>query len=538
MAEQAEDWRGKLQEWLKTHPKKMPDKLRQLREEFVQRYPIETLKDMTLVQYGGGKTVNSFCYWLEFPTKDLLGIGGGSAGLKFGVYRGADGSWRWQDKPCSESDALAHFEVLKRGMLELVDAAKKGDYEQLDSEDNPLYSKRMMRVKILYMYFPDDFLPSAAHYQLEAFLRYFDQQSNGDVVTRNRRLLSFLRGLSEFNGFDPQQMGSFLYDCLNPPPKHDGNDMPCPPVNPLARLASRTRNLLFYGPPGTGKTYSVRQFANSFGGPDNVTFVTFHQSYAYEDFIEGLKPYSDIDGQIRYAVVDGVFKRISLHAAEHPDERYLLVIDEINRANIAKVFGELITLIEDDKRLGQKNELQVALPYSLKLFGIPSNLIIVGTMNTADRSIALLDLALRRRFTFVEMMPDPSLLDSVEGIDLSALLTRLNQRVVALLDRDHQIGHSYLMNIGSADELRFAWYHRIVPLLQEYFYNDGERLKVVLGAAFVSEQKSDGKLFDPPPESFDADSPRYDIRRFEGDDPGFVNALRALAGVPAGATDK
>lgn len=223
---------------------------------------------------------------------------------------------------------------------------------------------------------------------------------------------------------------------------------------------------------------------------DYLRFVTFHQSFAYEEFVEGLKPVI-VDGQIQYQVVDGIFKGICRQAQNDPEHRYLIIIDEINRANIAKVFGELITLIEDDKRLGEDSEITVRLPYSQEEFGVPENVYILGTMNTADRSIALLDIALRRRFTFVELLPDPSLLTTVEGIDLSALLTRLNQCITALLGRDYQIGHSYFINVKDVTELHFAWYRRVIPLLQEYFYNDAERLRAVLGDRFIQPKEFD-----------------------------------------------
>ncbi|MDD5615783.1 MAG: AAA family ATPase [Candidatus Methanoperedens sp.] len=421
-------------------------------------------------------------------------------------------------------------------------------------------------------------------------------------------------------------------------------------------------NVILYGPPGTGKTYETPNKALEIIHKDNnycsgkerrelvqefnkllekkqIKFITFHQSYSYEDFIEGIRPESKPNGSIEYPVKDGLFKQMCFEAAyelikdqienkdisfelafkqftdkfndqklndqkfllktkndkpveiisiednvrikiengnEYPvsiaplrevfqkwdqiekvddvweklkvgggvesyvyaivaylkdlsskiqnnndsdigyeakkahvlgklsldnfrtksGEPHVLIIDEINRGNISKIFGELITLVEDDKRLGAENELTATLPYSKERFGVPSNLYIIGTMNTADRSIALLDIALRRRFTFEEMMPKPELLDgiSINGINLAELLENLNNRITALIDRDHQIGHSYFLNLkglepeDAKNNLVSIWYKKIIPLLQEYFYNDWERLSLVLNEGFILKE--------------------------------------------------
>ncbi|EKT4487127.1 AAA family ATPase [Shewanella algae] len=168
---------------------------------------------------------------------------------------------------------------------------------------------------------------------------------------------------------------------------------------------------------------------------------------------------------------------------------YVLIIDEINRGNISRIFGELITLLEPDKRKGGSDERSVTLPYSKEPFSVPDNLYVLGTMNTADKSLAQLDLALRRRFEFVELMPDPALLDGilVHGVDVSELLKVMNQRIEVLLDRDHTIGHAYFWPLRSADSeqerqqlLADIFAKRIIPLLQEYFFADWERIGWVL----------------------------------------------------------
>lgn len=293
------------------------------------------------------------------------------------------------------------------------------------------------------------------------------------------------------------ESGGSLYDELS---RRDGR---------RSQQEQGSLNTILYGPPGTGKTYQTVTYAVSLCDPEffaehendygelfqryeelvyegRVVFCTFHQSYCYEEFIEGIKPVVDDSASVRYEIHSGIFKTLCDKALADEESNYLLIADEINRGNISRVFGELITLLEPSKRLGAQEERTTVLPYSGEPFGVPDNLYVLGTMNTADRSLTQIDTALRRRFEFVEVSPDPSLiepaiLETDEGaIELRLILEAMNARIGALYDRDHAIGHSYLMGVDSFAELKNRFELKIIPLLQEYFYDDYSKIRLVL----------------------------------------------------------
>ena len=247
----------------------------------------------------------------------------------------------------------------------------------------------------------------------------------------------------------------------------------------IEKLLADKRQVVFQGPPGTGKTYVARKLAECLAGSaERVRLVQFHPSYAYEDFVQGFRPVLRDGGQPGFELTGGPLLAAAEQARAEPDERHFLVIDEINRGNLSKVFGELYFLLE------YRNE-EMSLQYSAKPFSLPDNLYFIGTMNTADRSIALVDLALRRRFHFVEFHPDKppvaGLLDrwlakhAAEWAWLAAAVDRANEK---LSDRQAAIGPSYFMKRDLDDEMvRLIWEHNVLPYVEEHLYGEHDRLR-------------------------------------------------------------
>ncbi|NDJ27311.1 restriction endonuclease [Campylobacter sp. MIT 12-8780] len=482
----------------------------------------------------------------------------------------------------------------------------------------------------------------------ESMIEYFDGRL--DEHNLDKILNKFLEIVSQYNKIPIDDFKPISWNTK-------GESMP------NLQTTKPPLNQILYGPPGTGKTYTTidktleilkfykaideipedredkKAIFDEFKQMGQIEFITFHQSYSYEEFVEGIKPEVDKENnKMTYEIKNGIFKEICKEAMEHdsmegldkcieqlqeecnkeeniekgvhihdkyfvryrseksfgivfegmdekhrkngyyagvddlkkmykdekakcpnpsylkrilmffkkqfnlPDYQedqkikpYILIIDEINRGNISKIFGELITLIEPSKRLGEDEALEVKLPYSNEKFGVPNNLYIIGTMNTADRSIALLDTALRRRFEFVEMMPqwdNENISKDCEGVNLQELLRVLNERIEFLLDREHAIGHAFFIGLDSLKKLQDVFKKKIIPLLQEYFYDDYAKINAVLnGNDMIKERPtSDLNLGSSLSDFVDDDKKLYIITDFrEWDLKKFQDIIKKIA---------
>lgn len=274
-------------------------------------------------------------------------------------------------------------------------------------------------------------------------------------------------------------------------------------------------NQILSGPAGTGKTYQalaravaimdgeqtrsrqqIKQRFEHAQSTGQAELISFHQSFSYEEFVEGIRVSTSKTKRMQYQVQAGIFKQMAQHAQAHPAQNHVLIIDEINRGNVSKIFGELLTLLEPSKRLGQPEAIRIRLPYSQEVFAVPNNLYLIGTMNSADRSLTSFDFAMRRRFVFEQLAVNLQALQGliIDGIDVYQLMHRINQRIEILLGQEYAIGQAYvlpLLDEPSFPHLQQIMQQQLVPLLHEYFFNDGAQVaKVFANNGFVQERYS------------------------------------------------
>lgn len=619
---------------------------------FLQRFPLVSWPDLTLDDYALNTPDyrNSYSYFLEWGTPDLGSISGGSAN-KHVIFKRNTGEWSY---PSGYGGIDSAWDALRAGFIRMFELAQTGDWTST-SEIDILRGAKMVRLKSLFLYFPEHVLPINSHYHLAHFAEQLHLETSGDVIDTNRRILHQLKAEPDLAGLDSIGLAELLYVWSPPPgsrtPKYwkvapgaqgkfwdecrDGGyicvgwdevgdlslfsseddfkaaftdafaetynhnksaitqkskelwrlqemaegdqivanrgtseilavgtvtaagyqwrperseynhtvnvdwDLTAArshiepvkrwAITTVAKIAStkvdqifnpasvgpapddetttiaedephytawkkildRKGQVIFYGPPGTGKTRAAKGFASWLLGSTpgavspRLTEVTFHASYAYEDFIEGFRPKAG-ETELHLELRDGIMKRVANAALTHPDDAYVLIIDEINRADVPRVFGELMTVVEHGRR-GQS----VTLPTSGESLTIPKNVVILGTMNTADQSIRSLDAALRRRFGFIELMPEPDVLSdsTIDDLPLDQFLQELNRRIAKVAGRERQIGHSFFLDKGTPIESAETFCEiirtDIIPMLQEIVYDDYSQLREFLGSGIV-----------------------------------------------------
>lgn len=485
------------------------------RHQFVEKYPIDGYKDMDIENYvsGDGKT-GTLCYDLERGDLSLGGPGiGGQYASKFGIYV-HEGKYVRK----SNTDVIENIgEFWPQFRNQLYSLLKC--YETLETpihtvDKYPLLKNMsMVLTKLLHMYYPNKFVSICAKKKAILLFKYFGFDFDKNMGTEE---LSFIlnnnlrNAIPEINDNDPRYLGASLWYYIQEVIESDEESEEIEEVveyddyddkkfleevfmnqneyNKLVKLLEHKKNLILKGSPGVGKTFMAKRLAYSMIGKkakNQILSIQFHQSYSYEDFIEGIRP-NDNGG---FDKTDGIFKEFVNIAKKDRSNKYFVIIDEINRGNLSKILGELMMLIESDKR----DVEEAKLPYTKESFVVPSNIYIIGTMNTADRSLAMVDYALRRRFAFYHVNPAfgsdefANWLHNKNGIsesninDLCNKMISVNKSIDDDLGKGFEIGHSYFVDSLDKDNYLSSYKdiidYEITPLLEEYWFDEDKKVE-------------------------------------------------------------
>lgn len=479
-----------------------------LKEEFLQEWPLDRILTMSIDEYviGRGQQNKSLCYALEKGKyKNLfLGISGGSAS-KFGIYWNKKTN-KYQDQANNEISELdQRFSKLKSDLYEIIKEGIRFNFENpifdMKRSTNEFIGRSAMVTKLLCIYSEGDpFFGVNINSQKEFWNHFVSQTNQGGPYLQNHKIIGLVS--KTYPELEPSKLGTMLfeYSKLFMEGKEENSTMDSSNNfrHQLTQSLLKSPNLILHGAPGTGKTYLAKEIAMELtnGNKDQIGFVQFHPSYDYTDFVEGLRPVSNGDGAIEFKLQDGIFKKFCQKARDAKktggQDNFVFIIDEINRGEISKIFGELFFSIDPGYR-GEKGcvSTQYAnLHETDEKFYIPENVYIIGTMNDIDRSVDTFDFAMRRRFRFVEVTAESQvgMLDDVLGDEAKEAKKRLRNLNAAIenvqeLNSHYHIGPSYFLKLKDVDfDYESLWSDYLKPLLEDYVrgsYEEAETLETL-----------------------------------------------------------
>ena len=481
-------------------------------KEFTEKFPLERIRELSLEEYDTKGSKETFTYYLEYKTKAISGgfFGANRNKLFFQEENGYNTA-KFIRNRYPQKSVRELFDIFKNDMYTFVKSFDRNSYSA-DSNTTLLRGANYISSKLINLYYPNATIHIDSLTILSKIAKHFKikHSKSADSIEINIAIEDFIKStFDNVENYEKKALSEILWRYYEHYISIDLNDTATDDdqvvetedvlfiddrlIKDIVDLMRRKKNIIVQGAPGVGKTYSIKRIIKKHfdiqNADEQIKTIQFHQSYSYEEFIEGLRPTTHDAG---FVETPGIFKEfVNNHVILNPNKDYFLIIDEINRGNLSNILGELMLLIEHDKREKEK----VILPYSNELFYVPKNLYIIGTMNTADRSLALIDYALRRRFSFVTLKPmfntekfngflkeKTKLLDhQVQKINNTMLV--INENITKALGPNFQIGHGHFA-VETFEDFD-QWYKNIVkydiiPLLEEYFFDSEDTIKKIL----------------------------------------------------------